>query len=281
MHSHFCTNNGCVLEQQECTKHSPTISGRLLFRDECLCKGGRWSTRMLENPQQYQRTQENTRKRKKTQQHARARKRIQDNARESATIHGNPSTTKNENARHRKRMQEKSMTILDNPRECKDNAKENLRQSTTIHDNDRERKRIQERTGECKRTQENAREDMRLQETSRECKRICDNPPQCKRTQENAREWVLPSTISLIMPSHNCNFFVKIQAVTKAIFDIWLVFQPLLNLDFAEVKTVYIYKWKLLPQNHVLAAAKKRVENWKEMSVASISFSKNHNFLTA
>ena len=143
----------------------------------------------------------------------------------------------------------------------------------------RERKRSCAKPRKCKRTQENAREDMRLQETSRECKRICDNPPQCKRTQENAREWVLPSTISLIMPSHNCNFFVKIQAVTKAIFDIWLVFQPLLNLDFAEVKTVYIYKRKLVAQNHVLAGAKKWLEIREKMAFASISFSQILQFV--
>jgi len=45
--------------------------------------------------------------------------------------------------------------------------------------------------------------------------------------------------------------------VLKAIFALLLVFQPLLNLDFAQVKTVYIYKRKLLAQNHVLAGAKK------------------------
>ena len=42
---------------------------------------------------------------------------------------------------------------------------------------------------------------------------------------------------------------------------------------------VYIYKRKSLPQNHVLAGAKKWLEKWKQMSVAPISFSQKLQFL--
>ena len=60
--------------------------------------------------------------------------------------------------------------------------------------------------------------------------------------QTHLQRRMLDRTISLTMPSQNCIFFVKFYAVVRAILYFWLIFQPLLNFDFAEGKTVYIYK---------------------------------------
>ena len=93
------------------------------------------------------------------------------------------------------------------------------------------------------------------------------------------QERMLLRSIPLTVPSQNCNFFIKIQGVVRSNFKFWLVFQPLLNLDFAEVKTVYIYKRKLVAQNHVLAGAKKWLEIREKMAFASISFSQILQFV--
>ena len=92
------------------------------------------------------------------------------------------------------------------------------------------------------------------------------------------QEQRLLQTISLTVSSQNCNFFIKIQGVVRSNFKFLLVFQPLLKFDFAEVKTVYIYKRKLVAQNHVLAVAKKWVKMQKQMLTASIWSAKISQF---